>query len=137
MTERMTAAAFRSKPDKRRVRGTKRVTIDGITFDSKLEAKRYGELKLLEACGDITNLELQVPFPLFGQDGPILTPTARHMTYRADFTYVDWRIGGAKIVEDAKGWATDVYNIKKAILAAQGVDIKEYDGKPARKGSIS
>ena len=37
----------------------KKVTIDGITFDSKKEARRYQELKLLERAGEIQNLELQ------------------------------------------------------------------------------
>lgn len=133
MTERMTAAQLKASTDspstKGRVRGTVKTTVNGIKFDSKLEAKRYLELKGLEDAGEITNLELQVSIPLFGRDAPILTPTARHMTYRADFSYVDWRIGGAKVIEDAKGWATDVYKIKKAILKAQGITVQEYNAE--------
>ena len=41
-----------------------RVKVDGITFDSKKEAKRYSELKLLERCGAISDLELQVEYKL-------------------------------------------------------------------------
>jgi hypothetical protein len=140
MTERMSAAQFKAKSKsakKGRVRGTVKTTVDGIKFDSKLEARRWVELKALEASGDICQLNRQVPIPLFGQDAPILTPTARHMTYRADFTYVDWRLNGIHVVEDAKGWATDVYKIKKAVLKAQGIDIKEYTGKTTVIGSIS
>lgn len=128
MGERITAAQYKaSKPkrDKRRVQGTKRVTIDGITFDSKREGGRYLILKAREARGEITNLERQVPIELFGRDGNILTPTGRNMTYWLDFRYIDWTLGGATVIEDAKGWATDIYKIKKAILAAQGVEIKE------------
>jgi hypothetical protein len=38
--------------------------VDGITFASKKEAKRYSELKLLERAGMITDLELQPAFNL-------------------------------------------------------------------------
>lgn len=107
-----------------RVMNTKRVTVDGIKFDSKREAKRYLELKLLERAGEVTGLELQVPIALEGRDGAILTPTGRQMRYKADFRYYDHRLG-AWVIEDAKGWPTDVYKMKKAILAAQGVTIVE------------
>lgn len=43
---------------------SKKVTIDGETFDSKKEARRYRELLLLEKAGEITGLERQVPFVL-------------------------------------------------------------------------
>lgn len=127
MTERMTTQQLISAlPVKKgRVRGTKRETVDGITFDSKREAKRYGELLVLEKAGRITNLERQVPFPLFGRDSPIQTPTGRQMRYIADFVYVDWDLNGITVVEDAKGWATDVYKTKKAILKAQGIEVQE------------
>jgi hypothetical protein len=109
---------------RKRVQGAKRVTVDGITFDSKREAARWSELKLLERAGKITDLRRQVPFPLFGRDDPILTPTGRKMKYIADFVYYDPFLK-AEVVEDAKGWATDVYKIKKAILQAQGVEVRE------------
>ena len=41
-----------------------KVNVDGITFDSKKEAERYSELKLLERCGAISDLELQVEYKL-------------------------------------------------------------------------
>ena len=41
-----------------------KTTIDGITFDSKREAKRYTELKLLEKSGMITHLELQPKYDI-------------------------------------------------------------------------
>ena len=105
--------------------GNKKVTVDGIKFDSKKEAGRWFDLKLLEKAGEIGGLKRQVPFYLEGRDGPILTPTGRKMRYLADFTYVDWRHSGAKIVEDAKGFRTPEYLIKKAILAAMGIVITE------------
>lgn len=42
----------------------KKITIDGITFDSKKEAQRYSELKILERGGKISQLVLQPRFEL-------------------------------------------------------------------------
>ena len=38
--------------------------VDGIRFDSKKEANRDAELRLLQRAGHITNLQRQVPFDL-------------------------------------------------------------------------
>src|SRR5574344_1314908 len=55
----------RSKRRKRSMKyRSKRTVVDGITFDSKKEANRYCELKLLEKSGEIKNLELQKKFVL-------------------------------------------------------------------------
>ena len=102
-----------------------RVKVDGITFDSKREAARYGQLLILQGAGQISDLERQVKIPLHGRDGPILTPTGRQMHYVADFRYVDNRQGGAVVIEDAKGFRPKEYLIKKAILKAQGIEIHE------------
>ena len=45
-----------------------KTVIDGIIFDSKKEAKRYSELKLLEKAGLIGSLQLQVKFHQFALD---------------------------------------------------------------------
>ena len=42
----------------------KKVIVDGITFDSKKESKRYLELKQMQENGEIHDLQLQVPFEL-------------------------------------------------------------------------
>lgn len=42
----------------------KKVTLDGIVFDSKKEARRYGELSMLQRAGEISDLELQKEFEL-------------------------------------------------------------------------
>ena len=96
----------------------KKVIVDGIYFDSKKEATRYQELKMLERAGAISNLELQVPFELIPkQDGE------RACTYKADFVYFKQ---GKKIVEDTKGMKTDVYKIKRKLMLYQhGIKIKE------------
>ncbi|WP_101773179.1 DUF1064 domain-containing protein [Peptostreptococcus faecalis] len=92
--------------------GNKKVEIDGIKFDSRKEANRYAELKLLERCGDITELELQPRFLLqdkFKHNGK----TIRKIEYVADFMYVR---AGTIYVEDVKGMKTDVYSLKKKLF---------------------
>lgn len=91
----------------------KKTEIDGIKFDSKKEANRYCELKLLEKAGEIKELGLQVRFELqegFKKNGK----TYRPITYLADFVYVNKK--GMTIVEDVKGKKTDVYSIKKKMF---------------------
>ena len=104
--------------------GNTKTVVDGLKFDSKKEAIRWFELRNLERAGFITDLKRQVPIQLFAGDEPLLTPTGRKMMYRADFTYHDTKLD-VPVVEDAKGFATDIYKMKKAILATMGVEIKE------------
>lgn len=99
--------------------GNKRTEVDGIKFQSKKEAKRYGELKLLLKAGKIGLLRLQVPYEL--------NPGGTHSyKYIADFVY---RLTdtGAEVVEDVKGWAgKPVYKKKKKLmLKVHGITIKE------------
>ena len=42
----------------------RKTEVDGITFDSKHEAERYCELKLLWRAGEIRELMIQYPFEL-------------------------------------------------------------------------
>lgn len=84
-------------------------TMDGIVFDSKLEMTRYAELKMLERVGKISKLQLQPKFLLI----PKTERGGRASYYTADFTYIE---EGKIIVEDAKGFRTDVYKLKKKLL---------------------
>lgn len=105
---------------KRRKFGNKPTTIDGRRFDSKKEAKRYCELKLLEASGQIRLLECQPRFAI-EIDGHKIT------TYVADFAYVDTKAG--RVIEDVKGGSatkTPVYRLKKKLVeAVYGIEIRE------------
>lgn len=114
----------------------KKVTYDGITFDSKKEARRYCELRLLQKAGDITDLELQKEFVLIpNQYKDVLKVTKkgdkvekklleRAVKYKADFVYRDKE--GNLIVEDTKGLKTKDYIIKrKLMLYIFGIQIKE------------
>ena len=92
----------------------KKVIVDGHTFDSMKEARRYGELKLMVRAGVIKDLELQPAFELI----PTIrteTETLRKTVYKADFRYTDIKTGGV-VVEDVKGYKTDVYKLKKKML---------------------
>ncbi|MEG0250274.1 MAG: DUF1064 domain-containing protein [Peptostreptococcus sp.] len=91
----------------------KKMELDGILFDSKKEAQRYSELKMLEKGSIIKDLELQPRFLL--QDKFVYQgKTIRKIEYIADFKYIDEK--GNTVVEDVKGLKTDVYNIKKKLF---------------------
>lgn len=92
----------------------KKIMINGITFDSRKEANRYTELFRLEAQGYIKDLECQHKFvlqPGFKKNGK----TYRAITYIADFVYLDLETN-KNIVEDVKGFKTDVYKLKKKMF---------------------
>lgn len=99
--------------------GARKITIpSGEKFDSLSEANRWLELKLLEKAGKISDLKRQVSFELIPkQDGE------RACTYVADFTYYE---NGKYVVEDCKGFKTDVYRIKKKLMKwVHGITITE------------
>lgn len=94
----------------------KPTVIDGLRFDSKAEAKRWQELKLLERAGEIKDLERQVRYPLIVNNEKICD-------YVCDFQF---KRNGRTVTEDVKGVRTDVYRLKKKLMAALwGIDIEE------------
>lgn len=126
MTERMSAADLRAMQEQPKANkfGAKRFEVDGIQFDSKKEAKRYQELKVLLRAGHIADLRRQVPIYLDGRDGPLLTRTGRPMKLTVDFAYT--HLGtGLTVYEDAKGLPTRDYEVRRAVAAAQGVEVVE------------
>jgi len=102
--------ALSAKP-KRSKFGAVRTTVDGITFASKLEAARWGQLKLMERAGEIRDLRRQVRHGLIGYDGK------KVCTYIADFDYVTKH--GLPVTEDTKGVITPVFRIKSKLFAQQ------------------
>lgn len=104
----------------------RKIRIDGELFDSKKEACRWQELKLLERAGEIRELRRQVPFVVIptqkDKDGKVIE---REVKYVADFTYCE-KGSLRTTVEDVKGLKTDVYKIKrKLMLYRNGIRIKE------------
>lgn len=80
-----------------------RTTIDGITFASKAESRRYIDLCLLKQAHCIKSFELQPKFDLPGG-----------IKYIADFKVTDNQ--GKTWVEDVKGYQTDVFKIKAKLF---------------------
>ncbi len=109
---------------------------DGIAFDSKREAIRYTQLKLLQNAGEISNLERQVKFVLIPtqREPDIIGPRGgrkpgklieKECFYVADFVYIDNKTG-EKVIEDTKGMRTPDYLIKrKLMLKVHGIRIRE------------
>lgn len=73
-----------------------KVIIDGIKFDSKAEARRYVELKLMEDTGHIKELKLQPKFELQPKYKNNKGETIRAITYKADFSYIETHSRGRK-----------------------------------------
>ena len=113
---------------------SRKITRDGLTFDSLKEYRRFRELCLLEKAGAITDLERQVEFVLIpaqrepdtiGKRGGIKRGKVieQKCSYIADFVYNE---NGKSVVEDTKGFKTKDYIIKrKLMLCVYGVRIKE------------
>ena len=99
--------------------GAKKTIVDGITFDSKWESERYGQLKAMERGGIVTDLKLQVKYDIVINDIKICR-------YIADFVYKEESPSGEikEIVEDAKGFETPEFKLKKKLMkAVHSIDI--------------
>lgn len=91
--------------------------VDGISFDSKREAQRYRDLKMLRAAGRIRFFIRQ---PVFDCGGGVV--------YRGDFLIV-WSaglaVGDTVTVEDVKGVDTqESINKRKQVLERYGVEVQ-------------
>ena len=118
--------------------GNKKITVDGVTFDSKKEYLRWCELRLLQKAGHITDLQRQVKYELIPaqyeeyeryseKTGKRLKNGLRcvekECAYIADFVYQQ---DGQSVVEDTKGYKTEAYIIKrKLMLYVHGIKIHE------------
>lgn len=92
--------------------------VDGILFASRLEARRYSDLRLMAMAGEIRDLELQPRYPI-RIDGQLVC------TYVADFRYFDVQ-QNREVVEDVKGVRTREFVLKKKLVkAVYGIDIEE------------
>ena len=112
-------------PYPRRKFGNKKVLVDGMIFDSKKEARRYMELKILLQADEISGLECQKEFELIprqtDENGKFLEHPVK---YIADFVYTDK--DGKIVVEDTKGYKTPDYIIKrKLMLKVHGIRVQE------------
>jgi len=83
--------------------GAKRITVDDIKFDSKLEATYYRKLKIAVQSGELLFFLRQTPFHLPGG-----------VRYVVDFTEY-WADGEVKFT-DVKGMETKEFIMKKKMV---------------------
>ena len=117
----------------------KKMSVNGLNFDSIKEGKRYIKLLEKQQNGEISSLQTQVKYVLihsqyefyerYGKRGQRLKDgrrlVERECCYIADFVYIDNRTGKT-VVEDTKGFKTKDYAIKrKLMLFIHGIKIKE------------
>ena len=120
---------------RRRKYGNTKITVDGIQFDSKREEARYQELKLLERAGVISFLQRQAKFQLipnqYAPSDETYTKGPRKgqrkpgklLEHECSFCYIQ---NGETVVEDSKGYRTEVYKIKKKLMLERyGIQIRE------------
>ena len=136
--------------------GAKKTTVNGITFDSKLEAERYQQLMLLEKAGEISQLHLQVEFQIlkgWTDPGIALVPEydserdiiytiyqkpmkagerIRSRFYVADFVYYDTK-SRMWIVEDTKGMETPEFRRKWDMVKSQ---YPQYDFRKVTRDDV-
>lgn len=118
--------------------GNRKITVDGVAFDSRKEYLRWCELCLLQKAGQITDLQRQAKYVLIPaqyeeyeryseKTGKRLKNGLRcvekECAYIADFVY---KQDGKTVVEDTKGYRTEAYIIKrKLMLHVHGIKIHE------------
>ncbi|ENV64235.1 hypothetical protein F949_01624 [Acinetobacter junii NIPH 182] len=116
------------KTAKRNKFNAQKIELDGMTFDSKKEHKRYIELKAMQQRGEILGLEHHTKFELAPKtklEGEKRAKPA--LRYFADFTY--YMISGEYIVEDVKSAATrklaSYRNKKHLMKTVLNIDVRE------------
>lgn len=111
-----------AKPKARKY-GNHKTQFAGLTFDSAAEARRYGQLQVLEKIGRIENLQRQVPIELV--PGVKLWGAARArpaIRLVVDFCYLE---NGVKVWEDTKGMETPLSLAKRHMAKAlHGIDVR-------------
>ena len=140
---RSSASAPSKKPKYRNYKATIKDPKTGqeITFDSQKEANRYFILLDKEKRGEIENLKRQVKIQIIPSFTDVEGNKHRETCYIADFTYLEvkyvnegFESGVTKkkrliyTIEDVKGGEatkTDLYRLKKKLLAYNGYIIKE------------
>lgn len=90
----------------------RRTTVDGISFDSLKEARRYGELKLLEKAGKIVDLKIHPSFPIV-IDGKNICVVELDFSYSLRYQY-----SLVEVYEDAKGFDTAISKLKRKLVEA-------------------
>jgi hypothetical protein len=107
------------KPSKKSKYSNNRVKVDGLLFDSQLEANYYSNLKLLHKAGVIKGYCRQPEFILTeGMPEYNVEP----MKYRPDF--IVFNLDDTFEIIDTKGFLTDVYKNKKKVFIEKYPDLR-------------
>lgn len=115
--------ALLARSEARSKYNNRKADFKGESFDSEKERDYYILLLDREKRGEITDIQRQVVITI---QKSFETPSGekyRAITYKADFVYKD-KLGQTHIV-DVKGYKTEVYKIKKKLLAFRGIYIEE------------
>lgn len=104
--------------------GAEATECDGITFDSKAEAKRYLQLKTMQRAGEISQLQWQVRIPLLPAQ-EVGNRKEKPVDYICDFVFVR---DGVKVYEDVKSAPTKTPEFilkRKMALFFHGIVVQE------------
>lgn len=109
---------------------SRKTVVNGVAFDSKKEAARFGQLLLLERSGDLKDLKLQPEFTIQEAFKTTDGESIRAVRYRADFSYLRRVKEGPdtcweRVVEDVKGYRTKDYAIKRKLMLGMGIKVVE------------
>lgn len=92
--------------------GNKKCQMDGVTFDSQLEANYYTSvIKPAELAGLINGVVIHPPYPITINGITVSRP-------KLDFSYGDVKTGKSFAV-DVKGFDTDMSRLKRKMIEAQ------------------
>ena len=94
-----------------------------ITFDSEKERDYYLILKDRQKRGEIGYIWRQLPIEIQPAFIDKYGNKIQAITYIADFAYND--LDGNEHIVDVKGYKTEIYKLKKKLLAYKGIYIEE------------
>lgn len=94
---------------------------DWDKFDSKGEAQRWMQLRLLERAGEISELQRQIVYPLFTLTA--LGKPVKFADYIADYTYLE---NGVRVIEDhkARSGISPEASLKLRVMEAAGNPVR-------------
>lgn len=110
-----------------------KTTVEGITFDSKLEAERFIQLRLLEKADEISALVLQPEFQILrGFVNPETGEKVKSRFYVGDFQYID-NATNKIVVEDTKGMETAEFRLKWSLVKSM---YPQFEFRKVTRGDI-
>lgn len=111
-------AGIKKKPSNKH--NAKKVTVDGVTYDSGLESRWYAQLQQRERAGEISNLQRQVAFTLMSGFRSRSGEAVRPIKIVVDATWTDSE--GRRVIGEAKGQPTEAWKLKWKMLRSRFAD---------------